>query len=255
MGVRGTAFASDYDGTLCQSNWETGEEHFDPAVLDAIARYQQAGGLFGLSTGRPMHPMSECLHGIVDPDFYIVTTGAQVFDGDQNLLFERAFDLSVAKSIYEEYGLGDAGFLAITDKSFFSVGKDFSPRIRTVPSLDDVEGKLLGVSLEWHGDQEVARLARDSMNVRYADSIEGFQNLGSVDVVAKGCSKGAGVNVVRDALGLSCVVGIGDSYNDLTLLKEADVSYTFHSSPQEVRDVATYVVEDLAEALDHFMAL
>ena len=255
MDVRGTAFASDYDGTLCQSNWETGEEHFDPAVLNAIARYQQAGGLFGLSTGRPMHPMSERLHGIVDPDFYIVTTGAQVFDGDQNLLFERAIDLSVAKSLYEEYGSGDAGFLAITDQSFFSIGREFSPRIRSVPSLDDVEGKLLGVSLEWHGDQEVARAARDSLNLRYANSVEGFQNLGSVDVVPKGCSKGAGINVVREALGLSCMVGIGDSYNDLALLKAADVSYTFHSSPQEVRDVATYVVEDLAEALEHFMAL
>ena len=93
------------------------------------------------------------------------------------------------------------------------------------------------------------------MNLRYGGSIEGFQNLGSVDVVAKGCSKGAGVSVVREALGLSCMVGIGDSYNDLALLKAADVSYTFHSSPQEVRDVATYVVEDLAEALEHFMAL
>lgn len=255
MNVRGTAFASDYDGTLCQSNWETGEERFDPVVLDAIKRYQNAGGLFGISTGRPMHPMAEGLQGVVDLDFYIVTTGAQVFDGAQNLLFERVIDRAVANRLFEQYGSGGGGFLAITDKNFYSVGKEFSPRIKTIPSLDDVEDKLLGVSLEWHGDEKAARVARDDINSRYANVVEGFQNLGSVDVVPKGCSKGAGINVVREALGLRCVVGIGDSYNDLTLLKGADISYTFHASPQVVRDAATYVVKDLAEALEHFMVL
>jgi phosphoserine phosphatase len=49
------------------------------------------------------------------------------------------------------------------------------------------------------------------------------------------------------------VVGVGDSYNDLPLLSTADVSYTFHASPAEVRDTATHVVTDLAEAIYHFM--
>ena len=45
MATLGTAFASDFDGTLCQSDWVTGEQHFDPANLDAIRRYQADGGL------------------------------------------------------------------------------------------------------------------------------------------------------------------------------------------------------------------
>ena len=255
MDVRGTAFASDFDGTLCISDWETGEEHFDPAVLEAVARYQRAGGLFGVSTGRPMHPMSERVQDIVDLDFFIVTTGAQVIDRSHSVLFERAIDLDVAQRLYERYTSDDMVFLAVTDRDFFSVGKAYSPRMKAIGSLDEAEGTLLGVSLEYHGDQGAARAARDDMNRRFANYIEGFQNLGSVDVVAKGCSKGAGVGVIRDALGLSCVVGIGDSYNDLSLLRAADLSYTFHASPVEVQDAATYVVSDLAEALDHFMSL
>jgi hypothetical protein len=55
------------------------------------------------------------------------------------------------------------------------------------------------------------------------------------------------------ALGVNVVAGAGDSYNDLPLLTAADVSYTFHTSPAQVRAAATNTVADLAEALGHFM--
>ena len=253
MDITRTAFASDYDGTLCQSNWETGEEYFDPAVLEAIERYRQAGGLFGVCTGRPMHPMSGRIHDIVDLDFYIVTTGAAVFDRNQNVLFERTINHAVARELYEQYASDKVGCLAITDVGFFNVGKTYVPKIDTIDTIDQAEGKLLGVSLEFSGDEQAAREARNAMNRRYAGVVEGFQNLGSVDVVAYGCSKGTGVEVVRKALGVSVVAGAGDSYNDLPLLTAADVSYTFHTSPAQVRAAATHTVEDLAEALGHFM--
>lgn len=253
MRAQGTAFASDYDGTLCISNWETGEERFDPAVLEAVRRYQAAGGLFGVCTGRAPFSVGKGLEGKVDLDFYIVTTGAQVLDRNKNVLFERVFSKDIAQRLYEEYVTSDAVFLAITDAEYVSVGPSNAMPARTVASIDQIEGRILGVSLEYHGDQKTARQVRDDMNRRFGHAIEGFQNLGSVDVVVKGCSKGSGVRVVREALGVSTVVGAGDSYNDLALLGAADVSYTLHSSPQEVRDAATHVVADLAQALDHFM--
>ncbi len=253
MKARGTAFASDYDGTLCQSNWETGEESFDSATLDAVRRYQAAGGLFGVCTGRPLFSVVEGLRGIVEPDFYIVTTGAQVVDGSQQMLFERAIDRAVAQEIFERYTSEEMSLLAVTNAGFYSVGKEFAPQMTTVSSLDEIPGKLLGVSLESHANEPLAHATCIDLNARFDTIVEGFQNLGSVDVVAKGCSKGSGVEVVRNALDVDCVVGIGDSYNDLPLLGAADVSYTFHTSPQVVRDAATYVVDDLAQAIDHFM--
>lgn len=254
MNLRGTAFASDYDGTLCHSNWETGEERFDPAVLEAVRRYQEAGGLFGLCTGRPLFSVRQSLEGILEPDFYIVTTGAQVANAQGATLFQREIDRSVARALYERYASEEMAVLAVTSEDFFSIGRPFAPQMRTVASLDDVEGTLLGISLECHTSQARARAACEELNRDFGDVVEGFQNLGSVDVVARGCSKGSGVEVVRRTFGLECVVGIGDSFNDLPLLGAAEVSYTFCDSPQEVRDAATHVVGDLAEALAHFTA-
>lgn len=254
-GARTTAFASDFDGTLCQSNWETGEVRFDPAVLEAVRRYRAAGGLFGICTGRPYFSIRQTLAGIVDLDFYIVTTGAQVLDRDGRPLIDKPIDPVIAKELCDRYAQEGMGFLAVTDTDFYAVGASFSLQMPTVRSLDEVPGRLLGVSLEYHGDEVRARIVRDELNERYGQSVQGFQNLGSVDVVARGCSKGSGVSVLRDAYGVTCIAGAGDSYNDLPLLAAADVSYTFDASPAEVRAAASYVVQDLAEALDHFMAL
>lgn len=253
MRAQGTAFASDYDGTLCMSNWATGEERFEPATLDAVHRYQDAGGLFGICTGRALFGVSRSVKGKVDLDFYIVTTGAQVLDRNKDPLFERTLAREVAQEIFDLYAKDGMAFLAVTESCYYSIGAPYPVAEYTVSSLDEVPSKLLGVSLEFHGDEVAARLARDDMNARFAGVAEGFQNLGSVDVVPAGCSKGSGVNVLHERLGIECVVGVGDSYNDIPLLRAADVSYTFHSSPQEVQDAATYVVHDLAEAIDHFM--
>ena len=256
--MRGTAFASDYDGTLCQSNWETGEEHFEPADLEAIRRYQAAGGLFGVCTGRPLVGVTEPLQGILDLDFYIVVTGAQVLDRNGRTLFERMVDREVAAELYRDFGPASdvgAAFVAVTDKAFVTVGGPFghgAGRLDQVASLDDVPGKLYDVSLEMHGNADLAREACAEVNARFGDVVEGFQNIGSVDIVPKGCSKGAALDVLRASLGVTRIAGIGDSYNDLPLLDAADVSYTFHHSPESVRGAATHAVPTLASAIEHF---
>lgn len=252
MRVAGTAFASDFDGTLCQSDWETWEEHYDPAVLDAVRRYQRAGGLFGVCTGRTLGAVTKSLEGILTLDFYIVATGAQVFDKDLRPIFQRTIDRDVASQLCEMYVSDKVDAVAVVDGDLVSVGKQLAPDVPVVGSLGELAGNLYGVSFECHGDVDLARQVRDDMNKRFGTAVEGFQNLGSVDVVAKGCSKGAGVEIAKDALGVSCIAGAGDSYNDLPLLQTADVSYTFHDSPQSVREAATHVVSNLADALAHF---
>ena len=44
-------------------------------------------------------------------------------------------------------------------------------------------------------------------------------------------------------------VGIGDSFNDLPLLREADVAYALDFAPKQVQDEADVVVPSVAQAL------
>ncbi len=252
--MRNTAFAADFDGTLCESDWNLGTERYDPADLEAVRAYQAAGGLFGVCTGRPLVSIVESLKGKLDLDFYIVTTGAQVLDRNLEPLRVRTIDPDVVQALHDRYAREGVGFIVVTDTQFACVGYSVGPGTGLLQSLDEVEGPTYDVSLEFTGDTEAARVACADVRERFGARVEAFQNQGSVDIVPAGCSKGTGVQIVREALGVERVVGIGDSYNDLPLLEAADVAYTFHTSPQEVKDAADTVVGSVAEAIAHLMA-
>lgn len=250
MRANGLAFASDFDGTLCESDWEAGYEHVRDADIEAVSRFQEAGGLFGICTGRPRFSVERSLAGIIEPDFYIATTGAQVTDKHGTTLLEETLDRALAQELFERYGKGTGVFVVVTEDGFVSVGRTFSSQVRCVGRLSEIEGRILGVSLEYGGDVEAAARAATEVNERHAGVVEGFQNLGSVDIVRAGCSKGQGVRVAKAALGVHTIAGMGDSYNDLTLLQAADVAYTFPHAPAVVRKAADALVSSVAEALE-----
>ncbi len=252
MAAQHTAFASDFDGTLCWSDWTTGEQRFDPRDLEAVRAYQQAGGLFGVCTGRPLSSILESVEGKIELDFYIVMTGSQVFDHELNKLWERVVDRDVAQELFDRYASPEAVMVAVTESQFVSVHDRMGSALPVVASLSQMRGDLYGVSFECAGDRDAARAICADINERYGDVVSGFQNLGSVDIVPVGCSKGSGVRVVREAFGVDIVAGIGDSYNDLPLLSAADVAYTFGASPAEVRGEADVVIETLADAIEDF---
>lgn len=55
--------------------------------------------------------------------------------------------------------------------------------------------------------------------------------------------------IVKKHLKIDVMAGIGDSFNDMSMLKEAHPSFTFHSSPEIIRRSVTCVVDSVAEAL------
>jgi hydroxymethylpyrimidine pyrophosphatase-like HAD family hydrolase len=99
------------------------------------------------------------------------------------------------------------------------------------------------------GTQECAARFVAGVGELLGGRVSAFQNLDSVDVVPAGCSKGAGLSVARGRLGLGLVGGIGDSFNDVPLLDEADVAYTFNRAPEVVRECADVLVDDVVGAL------
>ncbi len=251
--LSGTIFASDFDGTLCETDWDTGEAHFSSDDLAAIERYREAGGLFGVCTGRTIGSILETTEGVLDFDFFIVNTGSQVFAQNGELVFERSLTRDVAHELYLRYGKDAPGFVSQAETGFVCIGNEsMIPGVPFVESVYDIEGKLFGVSLEYEADRESARLACEDLSSRYASRVAAFQNLGSVDIVPLGCSKGEGLRIAREALGARRSGGIGDSFNDLPLLEAADLAYTFHKSPDSVRQAADLVVGSIAEALEHF---
>lgn len=79
--------------------------------------------------------------------------------------------------------------------------------------------------------------------------LKAFQNRNSIDIVKRGCSKGQGILAVKEHLGIDVMSGIGDSFNDMPMLRAACPSFTFRSSPGSIQKQVTHVVDSVAEAL------
>ncbi len=87
-----------------------------------------------------------------------------------------------------------------------------------------------------------------------------YNNLWAVDFTREGVNKGTGMRALCKLMAInpSETIAVGDSYNDIPLLRAAGLGIAMGGSPDEVRDAADYttgpVSEDgLAEAIERFV--
>lgn len=249
------AFASDFDGTLCFHD-EPNTHEFREADLQAIKDFQASGGLFGICTGRVYGSLVLQAGPIVSQDFCIAASGAAIYDAQGALLWGKPLERAVVRELYDSYqgSVRDCIFLVGEDYWLLNAPSAPWPGIHVADSFDELADPFFGFSIETVTVEQAAQIAREIAE-RYEGRCVGYQNLNSVDVVAWGCSKGTGVNYVREHFGARAVGGMGDSFNDLPMLNAADVAYTFPQSDVLVRDAADHLVSGVAEALEHFRAV
>lgn len=237
------AFASDYDGTLVR-----GVDIMHADDVAAIKRFQESGGLFGACSGRALNCILEPADkNDLTLDFIVASSGAFVLCKNQ---------------VVESHPMGTREFMRLLG-AFPQVATGLqtptrmvvnfgptSPNQTKVDSFDAPLGEVVyAVSLNF-GDEVAAAAGARFIREEFGGELQAFQNVGSVDVVTRGCSKGQGLATVRKALAPDILAGIGDSYNDIPLLDASDMSYTFESSPEEVRRRAKRLVGSVAEALE-----
>lgn len=249
-------FASDFDGTLY---FYQADVKLPPESVRMIRTYQEAGNLFGLCTGRQMGGLTPFITGHVAPDFYITSSGANILDRELKAIRRCGVDRQAADAIVKEVDparhkitLDIEGCICVFARM------DYPGYYKIITSVDTApEGLIHQVSIHTDGPAQAAELAAH-INQVYGDHVNAFQNVAEVDIAPKGCSKGAGVRILRDHMhrifGECRMYGIGDSMNDLPLIEAADISYTFPYAPEELKKRATKVVENICEALEDSMA-
>ena len=248
-------FASDFDGTMY---FYKADVKLPPENVEMIRRYQAAGHLFGLCTGRQVGGLTPFITGLVRPDFYITSSGANIVDGDMRPILKRGVDRDVADALVRELNpLGYRLTLDVEGDICVFAEMDYPGKYYVITGVDDApQGLIHQVSIHNETLEEAASVSA-WINEHYGDYVTAFQNVIEVDIAPKGCSKGLGVAYLREHMrskwGDVTLYGIGDSINDLPLLDTSDVSYTFPYAPEEVQKRATKVVETIVDALNDSM--
>ena len=207
---------------------------------------------------RPCGRCPSCLQAAAGTSMDIVrmstSTGSNIVDRNLNGIRRLEIDRSVIDSIVRlirprgnRISIDIDGVINVFEKM------DYPGDYNVISGMDDApQGMVHGVGIHCETLDEAAALTAE-LNEKFGASLNAFQNVIEVDIAPKGCSKGAGVQAVRDYFGDCKVYGIGDSLNDLPLLLASDVSYTFPYAPAELQEKVTKIVPTIVEALEDSM--
>ena len=239
--------ASDFDETLYFGTFKNKD-------LKAIKEFQKDGHMFGVCTGRGLHGVLNPSQGYdINYDFYILLSGALILDKNHRVIYERKLPLSLVEDIFQFSSKVDASVVYQDETYRVYKNKNIEMRGTHLQSFLELQTEFVS-SLSFHfakGENDKARDLAYRINQKYGDVVEAFANNHNIDLAAKGCSKGAGIKILQDYLHVldRDVYCIGDSWNDLTMLKSVDNSYTFDYSPHDVRESAKYIVSHLDECI------
>lgn len=243
--------ASDFDGTLRRC------DHWHPYIrrddMEAIAAFRAHGNLFGMCSGRALDSILQASVGMPPADFYIVSSGAvygEVTPRGVEITAETDIPRQTAGELFDIL-CQNSIFYVHLDGRLYRVGKKeggehaqiFIENFSDLPA-----GKIHQVSAGTDSPAVAAEYVR-LLRKLYGRRLAVFQNNDHIDITAKGCSKGTGIEMLRKKTGCPLIGGIGDSYNDIPLLDAADVAFTFHFSPEKVKAHADFIIDSAAEAL------
>lgn len=241
---------SDFDRTLYVN------ESVSIRNYKAVENWQKDGNLFILATGRNESSikikLDEC--GI-RPDALILNNGAVILNQEGQELFCK----TIAPELVDEilrflHSFNDDGSGVSTRKQKINVLSqtgtttqkpcDGTITIDQIGLLEDV----VQIHRRKAENIEMIRALCDDLNAKFP-AISAYANVWNADIVAKGVNKAAAIDyLIRYFGGFEEVRVIGDSANDVDMIQKYHGA-AVREANQEVKKVAAYIVEDVAEYL------
>lgn len=249
--------ASDYDGTL----------RYEPKVvkedLEAVKRWQQAGNLFVVVTGRSMESFKQELsENDFRCDFIVLNNGGVIYDGMGNCLQVRYLDFDKAMEVIDyihtlpcaSYVLNDGyhRHRVVIDASQKDLKYGDMPQEKSEQAI--LEGGKISQIVISLNDEELAATIVRYINEQFSGHIQAYANRNCVDIVPLGVSKAEGLAYVAHYASVADedVYAIGDSYNDLPMIEEFH-GYSVAMAPQEVREHSEQVYLSVAACIEELL--
>lgn len=265
----GILLVSDMDRTLITDDFTVPLRN-----IEAIDRFISKGGRFTLATGRAASSAEKYLGRVNINAPAILSNGASIYDlKSDRILWNTALPLSaeiLLRKIIEQFP--DVGAELYIDEQIYIVNPNgWTQRHIVNEGFKYIETNLEGVP---HGWQKIL-FADDNARLREVDEFinstehDGcdfvFSNTMYYEALPQGISKGTALKRLASMLGVEQknTVGIGDYYNDKTLIEMAGIGAAVEGAPKELVDAALFVtgscsngaVADLIEYLEEAPAL
>lgn len=239
---------SDVDGTLA-----TTSGHIPERNVDAIQYFVENGGTFGVATGRYLGDI-DLLDDVNINGLCILNNGACVYDFTQKKLASTSLLPDNIIGTFVEYlkKNPDIGLLIVNDDGYISTIVDENDR----PVLDDsyVSKKLSEIKTPYYKIlfvinknmyNTIAELR--ALHIDGIDFVQSGRN--TLEVVPSDISKGKTFLQICNDLGIDNdkTFFIGDSYNDISIMRAVGHSACVLDSPYDIKDIVETVVGEFKQ--------
>ncbi len=253
------ALFTDFDGTLFSDNFEVSKKD-----IAAIDDYVKRGGKFFISTGRLFNSIYPYLKAMnVKSDMIVVSQGAEVYDvNTKEPLFRELISLDLASRIisyiydYMKINPQITAMLYIDDEVYFldrlpEYREAFCNILKIKPHildctlqefLDKVQkkpSKILIMTEEAH-IKEFIEGGEKALN---GDAVFCESRKFLIEIMPKEINKGTAVEYVAKHYGIDMddVICVGDSDNDLSMIKVAGLGVATQNALERVKVHANYI--------------
>ncbi len=231
----GFLIVTDIDGTLYNS-----ERRISPETYEALARYQEAGGLFTVATGRTPREFAPFDRSVINAPV-VVSSGSLILHQETD---EPLLDLP--------FGNDSGEILRAIERDYPCVIGVFSDDSLTRPCWRRGEGSikslLTAFDRPWHKAILEVAAAEDrepleqELNSRWGDRYV-FDSAWVRSVEMHRGDKGTGIAALRRLMGerARIVICVGDHTNDIPMIRAADIGCAVANALEVTKAAADHV--------------
>lgn len=235
---------SDYDGTLNHGG-------ITEEKLKAIKKWQDAGNLFAIVSGRDKEFFLDLREKKIPVDYYLACNGAVITDRNYRIISDTRCDGDVILPLTE--------FLFSLNCPFVNICADTSLRIKN-SSFPEEKGADIEHASEYSYFNQIstalptfaeAAYVTEKAREKFGEFVNPLQNGTCIDIVPSDMDKAKGIyNLLRLIKpDFSDVICVGDNVNDIAMIKEF-YSYAMENGVDCIKELAdniTASIEDLIE--------
>ncbi len=239
---------SDMDDTLLTHDKKISEEN-----IKAIEKFRELGGTFTVATGRSIPSFKHYMDIVNTNDYTILNNGATIYDPISKKVMwsqklpENALEL-VRKTIEANKFAGCEVYMGteihvIQSTDLIVDHLDFEQLEVNYSKLEDMTGDCYKVLYACETDEidELIEFTKtlDNTDVEYVKSYKWYY-----EMLPQNCTKGHALEELRkfEQFSDKFICAVGDYYNDVQMLINADLSFAVGNAPDDVKKHADIIV-------------
>ncbi|HOB19776.1 MAG TPA: HAD family hydrolase [Candidatus Atribacteria bacterium] len=230
----------DIDGTLMSGGT------IPEANIEAIARVRRQGHKVFINTGRSLACIPGFVLDRVEVDGIVAGIGSYVTLGGKVVHCVTIPDARLIRIAEHFMSTGRHCILEGIEKLYYINFKNSKDRT-VIESGSDPAAVLTGARIS---KATVAGIPSKADIELLEPDFNIFQHEGYFEFGLKGCSKAAGMMILLEKLDIrrECCIAIGDSSNDMDMLRFAGISVAMKDAPEEVKAVCDLVTDSAENA-------